>query len=421
MSFKKIVSFLFLFSTSIAKAQEILSIEACYKLAQENYPLIKQQDLLQQSNQLNLQSLENMILPQINIQGQATGQSEVTKINIPIQGIDIKSPSYFQWKLMADISQPLTDLFIIKNQKQTATLNNAVQNANVEVELYKIKERINQLYFGALLVNEQLSLAYLVDKDLQSGRERIQAAIKNGVEYRTNLDKIDAQILQNEQRKVELISMRNGYFSILEKYINQPVSEHAVLKMPEEVQPELSISRPEIGFFESKKAALQSQTVLVKNKSLPKLSLFAQTGFGQPSPLNFLNTQLNPFLIGGVRMNWSINNIINRKNEMSLLKLDQKSNDIQKELFEFAIQNNSLQMISDIQKIKQLLLSDEKIIALRNQIKQTANAQLASGVITANDYIKEVNAEDQARQNKLLHALQLLTTQYAIQFNTGKN
>jgi outer membrane protein TolC len=62
----------------------------------------------------------------------------------------------------------------------------------------------------------------------------------------------------------------------------------------------------------------------------------------------------------------------------------------------------------DIDKYKDLIHSDDQIIVLRKQVKDASAAQLENGVITSSDYIREVNAEEQARQNQVLHRLQLL-------------
>jgi len=57
---------------------------------------------------------------------------------------------------------------------------------------------------------------------------------------------------------------------------------------------------------------------------------------------------------------------------------------------------------------------------LKQQVKEAAKAQLENGVITANDYLREVNAEDQARQSRITHQLQLLQAQINYQTISGK-
>jgi len=70
--------------------------------------------------------------------------------------------------------------------------------------------------------------------------------------------------------------------------------------------------------------------------------------------------------------------------------------------------------------LQQLISSDEAIIALRITVTEAAKAQLENGVITANDFLKEVNAEDMARQSLITHRVQLLQSQINYQTILGK-
>jgi hypothetical protein len=47
-------------------------------------------------------------------------------------------------------------------------------------------------------------------------------------------------------------------------------------------------------------------------------------------------------------------------------------------------------------------------------VKNATQTQLDNGTATTNDYLLAVNAEDQARQNRILHEIQLLMNQYNI-------
>lgn len=67
-----------------------------------------------------------------------------------------------------------------------------------------------------------------------------------------------------------------------------------------------------------------------------------------------------------------------------------------------------------------LIAGDEEIITLRASVKDAAKAQLENGVITANDYLREVNAEDQSRQALITHQIQLLQAQINYQIISGK-
>jgi outer membrane protein TolC len=94
--------------------------------------------------------------------------------------------------------------------------------------------------------------------------------------------------------------------------------------------------------------------------------------------------------------------------------------DIQKDIFLLNTHITVKQQNSEIEKIEKLLETDRQIVALREKIKQTAVVQLDNGTITTNDYILDLNAENQARLNLAIHELQLLYAVVNLQATIGK-
>lgn len=416
----KLVGLLFLLlSVKPMMGQNSLTLQECYTLASENFPLIKQKGLIAKTAEYSVSSLAKGVWPQVVLNGQATYQSEVTSIKINIPGMKFDAPSKDQYKVYADVSQPITDIFTVKDQKQLVETNAEIQQQNVEVEIYKLRDRINQLYFGILMVDEQLKLNHLVDNDLATGRKKVEAAIKNGVDYKSSLDKIKAEEIKNQQRAIELRAMRNAYTEMLSYFINKPIDGNMVFTTPAKNEQNLTINRPELKVFEHKKITYSLQDKISRNKNIPKLSLFLQAGAGKPSPLNMISNSFSPFAIGGIKASWSIMNLYTRQNEKWSIRLDEQMNEVQKELFVFNTQLIAKQQQSELSKLGELIDTDDELVALRSSVKNTANIQLANGVITTNDFIKEVNAEDQARQSKLLHEIQLLVAQYNLQNTLG--
>lgn len=413
---------LFLFGMGCSNSfGQNLSLEFCYELANANYPLIKQKDLISKSSEYSISNISKGLMPQIALNGQVTYQSEVTKISIPIQGFSYTAPSKTQYKLYADISQPITDLFTVKSQKDLATKNAEISNQNIDVQLYQLRDRINQLYFGILMVDEQLKLNDLVIKDLESGKARVEAAIKNGVDYKSSLDKIKAQVINTNQQAIQLKSQRTAYADMLSYFINQPISQNTTLQIPTEIQFETTNTRPELKVFENRINTYLLQEKIIKNNNIPKVSLFVQAGAGQPSPLNMISSKFGPYALGGIRASWNIMNLYTQKNAKHLLQIDKQSNDLQKDIFLFNTNLTGKQQSNEIIKLKELIKTDDELVGLRNSVKNTSAVQLENGIITTNDYIKDVDAEDQSRQQKLLHKIQLLIAEYNLQNTFGNS
>jgi outer membrane protein TolC len=402
-----------LFSQSLQK----LSLEQAYELSVKNYPVIKQKELVKQTAAINIENLQKSFLPQVAISAQATYQSDVTKVPVTVPGFTIESASKDQYKLVADVSQLIYDGGITREQKVYQELNSKVEEQKVEVELYKLKERINQIYLGILYLDEQIKQVELIKADIQTGIKRIEAQVQNGVAFRSSLNMLKAELLKTDQRSIEIRSSKKGLIDALALFLGQPLNENVQLEKPllTSVVITNEIARPELMLYSEQTKLIDQQDKLISAKNLPKASVFVQGGYGRPA-LNQLKNDFDIYYIGGVRLNWSLGGLYTKKKEKELVEVNKKMIDVQKETFLLNTNTQLQQQHAEIEKLQQLITSDNEIISLRVSVKEAAKAQLENGVITANDYLKEVNAEDQSRQSLITHQLQLL--QAHINYNT---
>jgi len=299
-----------------------------------------------------------------------------------------------------------------------AKANAETEQQKIEVELYKLKERINQIYFGILLIDAQIEQTELLKKDIQSGIDKTNAAITNGTALKSNADNLKAELLKTDQRTIELKANRKGYTDMLAIFIAKQVTENTKLITPvtQVIQP--AINRPELKLYETQKKSFDIQNKLITARNLPKVGLFFQGGYGRPG-LNQLSNDFATYYIGGLKLNWNFGGLYTAKNDRALLKINQQTIDVQKEVFLFNTNLSLSQQNSEVDKFQKLINTDNEIIQLRQKVKTTAQAQLQNGVITTNDYLTYVNAEDQARQNLLLHQVQLSLAQYNYQTTYG--
>ncbi len=402
-------------------AQEPLSLQKVCDLAQQNYPLIKQRDLLKQTSSFTIDNLSKGFLPQFNLGAQATYQSEVTEVKVPVPGVNIEAPNKDQYKILADINQLLYDGGVIKQQKNIQQLNQEVELQKVEVELYRLKERINQLFLGVLYLDEQLKQVDLIKADLNNGIKKVEAQVNNGVAFKSNLNVLKAELLKAGQRTIEIKSTRKGLIDVLGLLINQSLPVETKLERPSVAVAALAneIQRPELKLYSTQEKLLGGQFNLIDSKNRPKASLFWQGGYGRPG-LNMLKNQFDFFYTTGLRLNWSFGGLYTQKREKKIIELNQETVDIQKEVFLLNTNTQLKQQQAEIDKLQQLIAADKEIIDLRIKVKDASKAQLENGVISANDYLREVNAEDQARQSLIAHEVQLLQAQINFQTISGK-
>ncbi len=406
-----------LITISHISAQSV-TLDECYQMAKQNYPLIKQYTLIEKTKEYSIANAQKGYLPQLNIAGQATYQSDVTQVPISLPNMDIPTISKDQYRLYGEVSQSITDLFTVKDQKEYINTHSEIEIQKTAVELYKLRERINNLYFGILLIDAQIQQTELLKKDIQSGIDQTNVAIANGVALKSTVDNLKAELLKANQRTIELKATRKGYADMLALFIGRSIDKNTVLEKP---LPQIllgTINRPELKLFDLQKKSFDVQEKLITAKNLPRISAFFQGGLGRPG-LNMLDNDLQGYYIGGLRLNWSITGFYTYKNEKKMLVLNQSSIDVQRQTFLFNTNLILKQQNADITKMQELIETDKSIITLRENVKNTTQSQLQYGTATTNDYLIAVNAQDQANQNLILHEIQLLMTEYNAQTTSG--
>ena len=409
--------FLFVVISKLSLAQTV-TLEQVQAKARQQYPLIKQKDLIKQTKDITIENLNKGFLPQLSVSGQATYQSEVTTVKIPVPGVTIDPLSKDQYKIVADINQMIYDGGMLKQQRSIQQLNADVEEQKIEVELYKLEERISQIYLSVLYIDEQLKQTQLIRDDLATGMKKIEAQVTNGVAFKSNLNLLKAEALKVDQRVIELTATKAGLLDVLSLFTGETYTVNTVFTKPVVATTnDQNILRPELNLFQRQQQLLGGQNNMIKAKNLPKTSLFFQGGYGRPG-LNFLENKFATYYVTGIRFNWAFGGLYTAKRERELIGINQQIVAVQKDVFLLNTNTQLKQQQADIDKINQLIAKDIEIVELRLKVKDAAKAQLENGVITANDYLREVNAEDQARQMLIVHQLQL--TQAKINYQTTK-
>jgi outer membrane protein TolC len=405
------LKYIFLLFIGLINAQETITLEQCYQWSRENYPLIKKQELIKKAEQYTTENALKGWLPQVNITAQATYQNDVTQFPVKLPNMNVEPLSKDQYKVFADVSQTIYDGGNIRNQKNLAKIQSEVQNIQTEVELDKLKERINQIYFGILLTDKQLLQLKLTKSDINEGIKKAEAQLKNGVIFRSNLDVLKAELVKLEQREIELKSVKQSFSQMLSYFIKKSLDENTQLQTPEKTLVTETNNRSELKLFDAQKSLIETQKKLINTKNTPKLGAFFQGGYGKPG-FNMLKNEFDTFYIAGVRLNIPITGFYTKKNDLQLLDNQSQDIEIQRENFLFNQNFTEIQQKNDLDKIQNLIDKDDELITLRKSIKKASLAQLENGVITTNDYLREVTAEEQAILTKITHEIQYLLTQY---------
>ncbi len=397
---------------------ESVSIEECYQWSRANYPLLKQLDIIDKSSQYSLSNASNGNLPQINLNGQATYQSAVTELPINIPNMEIPSIDKDQYKIYGEIYQPLTGFTKVKILKNLIAHESEIEKQKVEIDLYKLKDRINQLYFGVLLITEKIQQYKIIQSDIDSALVKVKAAIENGTATITDRQLLNVERISIDQQIDENRANKSAFLEMLSSLTGKNISEESIILEPTSSVISTTNNRSELQLFN-----LQSQSVNLLqtqlNKTLiPNIGLFAQGGYGRPA-LNFLSNEFDFYYIGGIKFNWNISSLYNHKSTRKSLNLMTEKISVQKETFLLNISLTESQQSAEISKYQNLIKTDKDIIELREKVLNTAKVQLNNGLITTIDYVKFLNDVNKAKQKQLLHETQLLLSQYNLKTTTG--
>lgn len=398
-----------------------VTVEQCQQMARENYPLVKQYGLIEKSKNYTIANANKGYLPQLSLSAKVTYQSAVTEVPVQIPGIDIDGVRKDQYQAVLELNQTIWDGGVIRSQKQITKAEAEVSSKQTEVDLYQLNERVNQMFFGILLMDTQLEQNDLLQKELQRNYWQVAAYMENGVANQADLDAVRVEQLNAMQRESEMKAAKQAYVQML-SYMTGKQIAGKLLKPEANLQSDKAneiVNRPELFLFMAQDARLIAQRRQLQAKNLPKLGLFIQGAYGNPG-LNMLKNEFTPYYMAGLRLSWNFGNLYTKKNESKLIEINRSQVNVRKETFLFNTNLEITQSSNEIDKLRELMRDDEEIIRLRTNIRQAAEAKVANGTLTVIEMLREVTAEDQAKQNKSLHEVQLLMAIYNLK-NTTNN
>lgn len=424
---KKTIILLFLFFTLFqSKAQDVLNLTDCYDLAINNYPLIQQKGLIKKYEENRLNQLGKRFLPTINLNLQASYQSDVTALSIDdaiasSMGMQLPDLSKDQYKANLNIQQLIWDGGINREQKKIERLDTELKEQNLEVELYKIKDQINQLFFNNMLLEKQMKILSLGKENLLNNIKTLTHIIEQGMALNSELNILEAEVISIDQQLTELKHNRMAVLQMLGEYIGKEINptqkfcyDEIILSLDNN-----TIERPEIKGFELSRLKLEANMARIEASKSPMISGSGQLGYGRPA-LNMLSNDFDPYYKVGINLSWNLWDNGQKKLNKSLLKINSEIIKTQQESFEHNIHIKNKQSTSNVQKLEEFLSQDKKIIELRTNIRATAESQLKKGSLTSTDYLTELNKETQSKLNFEYHKIQLALSKLNLKYNLGQ-
>ncbi|MCX6252840.1 MAG: TolC family protein [Bacteroidetes bacterium] len=417
--------FLMVGISSALPAQDTLTLDFCYQQVDETYPLARQKELLSKSSELREKNITKNWLPQVNINGNASLQSDVTSISLDLPTgfpqIRVPSPARDQYKLTLDVNQAVYEGNATRYQKRLEDYNLRSDQKNLQVQLYQLKEQINQFYFSILLFQKNEALLVSSKDVIEAKLKEVKSSVENGTQLASNADALEVQILLLDQQIAGIKADRSATLKMLSEIISKPVSEQAILAIPKVTIGNYTFEnkRFENEFYDIQQQKTDVLKNLVTTKWNPKFFAFGELGYGRPG-FNMLSNDFTSFWMFGGKLTWNIWNWNQNKNEKKVYDIQKDLIQTQKESFDKNTRIAAEKNLAEIVKLADMLLKDDQIINLRTKITKTASSQMDNGVITSSDYVNRMNEEIQAKQNMELHKIQLIKAKIAYLFTTGK-
>jgi len=396
--------------------QDSITLEMCYQKAIGNYPLSQQDSLLSVSNELKIKNLNKNYLPQLMVNGQMHYQSDVISIqfeNVP--GISIPTVEKDWYKITLDANQVIYDGGITAKQKELENTKLAIDKQNVELELYRLKERINNIYFSILLFQENNKTLLLLKKNLDAKLKDINSGVENGLILASNADILRAEIIKLEQNIIEIEIGMNTSKSILNEYTGLILTEMTQLSLPE-IQINTSIfenNRPEYELMSLQQNQLSAMKEVTGRKLVPRLYAFGQAGYGRPG-YDMLKNEFDDFYMIGARLNWNIWDWNQTNRQKQLLNITRKSISIDQEQFEQQLTIQVEQARIEIEKYRSLIKKGRELVVHRQHISDAYKSQLENGMIPASLFLAEWNKQQDALNQLEENKIQQLAAEYQL-------
>jgi outer membrane protein TolC len=414
---RRILIISFLLAAFFSNAQQSLTLTDCYALANKNYPIAKQIGLLQQKSDYEVDALQTGKLPKIDVNAQATYQSDV--IGFPATMPGVQPLNKDQYRTTLDVNQLLYNGGTIDANSKLKEAQTKTQQQQIEVSLYQLKTRINQYFFSVLLLQEKTALLMSKKESLTTKIKEVKSGVQFGAILPSSEQVLEAEIIKINQQLTEIKFENNKLLNNLSKLTFSEIDTETTLIQPISDSNNTNVTRPEIAFYDLQKDQLEFSKNVISKSILPKINAFGQAGYGNPG-LNMLDNSFQTFYIVGLKANWNVFDWGKTKTDKKALDISKDLVTTEKETFEL---NNKMQLEEqdyEIKKIEQLLLSDSEIIQIREKVIKSSDAQLKNGVITTSEYLVEFTNLFEAKNILKIHQVQLAAAKSNYEIIRGK-
>ena len=397
----------------MAQAQ---TLEECQQAAEKHYPQICQYGLIEKTTNLTVANIAKGWLPQISASAQATYQSDVAAWPETMQGVmqqlgvPIKGLSKTQYRMGVDIYQLVYDAGALQAQQAVARSKGRVESAQMEVNLYALRQRVHEMYFSLLLLSEQIELNKDLQTLLSANAQRLEVMLKGGIAAESDWQSVKAEHLIAVQQGVALQSQQRALQQILSVFCGIEVKHPTKPTFPLLSQ-QAQVERPELRVFDSQLQVLEAQEKALKSTFLPKFGFLAQGFYGYPGYNMFEDMMRHRWSLNGLvgaKLTWNLSAFYTQKKDKAKIVLQRKIIENHRQTFLFNNQIQQIETEENMRKYRELMKNDAALLQLRTAVRKAGESKLVHGIIAISDLLRDINAENAARVQQTIHEIEWL-------------
>jgi outer membrane protein TolC len=380
----------------------------------ETDPRSRELQLFMQQSDLRLRNIGAQRLPTVTVDGQAQYQSDVAHLATSLPGVSaLFLPPKDTYDAGIRLDQRLFDTTITA-QTALERAQLAENQARVRSTLFTLRQQVNEAFFAAAALQARAGAMSATIDDLKARLDETNARVQQETALAADAAAIEATLLQRQQDADDLQAQQRAALDRLGTLTGQTFGDADLLVMPQlamaVTQARASQStlraRPEYEQFARTRDRLARQQELTSAQERPRLSAYGRGGYGKPG-LNFAQSKFESYALGGVRLQWNAWTWGSGAREREALAIQQDIVAADEAAFAKGLTTAVEGDETTIDRLQRSLATDERIVALREQVDRVTQVRLREGVVTASEYLDR-NAELlQARFARAGHAVEL--------------
>jgi outer membrane protein TolC len=404
------------FAERSGTAQDTLSVERLQEAALRSDPRSGQRSLLRTATDLRLAVIGSQRLPQLEINGQGTHQSDVTRPTFGLPGVTIPQFPKDRWQTTLDLDQRLYDGGEVARRRELEQARHAESQSALDVSLYQLRSDVNSAFFSAFLLEKRSAEYDALVADLDARFAAVRARVEAGTALGRDAAEIEAERMRASLQRDEAKASRRAALAILADLAGTPVDTTAVLVLPTE-EPERTFPvdpatlaalrrRPEFEQLRQSRARLDREIAYTSVENRPRVFAFGQAGVGLPGLDQFRRTS-DAFYQAGVRVEWRPWTWRSAGRTAAAYRLQQDIIATEEQALGRRLARAVITDLEDITRLKAALADDKRVVALRIEIERQARAQYDEGSITTPDYVEARTDVLEARLELERHRVEL--------------